>query len=124
MRLAALHPHTEAQWFFDSQLAMSRMELYKLAIRRNDKGQVERDLIFPQLHLKRALGQITGQISGRSLVTADGLPVNDWLVPESINTVLIDETIFYLPSPITPLNWAKASLEMALFRLEKLMSSI
>lgn len=119
VRLEALIPHTEAQWFFDSQLAMARLELRKLALQRKDHHQAQQDLMMAVLHLKRALGQITGQISGRPLITADGLPIKDWQIPESINTVVIEGRPFYLPSPITPLNWAKASLELALFRLEE-----
>jgi hypothetical protein len=119
-RLAALIPHTEAQWFFDSYLAMARIELYKLALKQNNKAQAEQDMVFAQLHLKRALGQITGQINNRVLLAADGLPVKDWLTPESINTVFIDGKTYYLPSPITPLNWAKAALDMGMFRLEQI----
>jgi len=41
------------------------------------------------------------------------------LTPESINTIEIDGKKFLLPSPIVPLNWAKAALSMALNRYEQ-----
>lgn len=66
------------------------------------------------IHIKRSLGQITGKT-----LTADGKPVDAWLTPESINTVVLDGSEHYLPSPISPLNWAKAALSMALRDYEK-----
>lgn len=121
-RLEALIPHTEAQWFFDSQLAMARLELRKFALKRGDQRQAHQDLVFAQIHLKRALGQITGHWGSKGLITADGLPIKDWQIPESINTVVIEGRQYLLPSPITPLNWAKASLEMALNRMIEAMN--
>lgn len=123
LRLEALLPNTEAQWFFDSQMAMARLELCSIAQLRKDRVQAEQDLLLAQLHIKRALGQITGSFGKMPLITADGRAVRPWLIPESINSVVIDGNTFYLPSPITPLNWAKASLDMALQRLETLMPS-
>ena len=67
------------------------------------------------IHLKRALGQITG----KNQITADGQPVKELLVPESINTVIVGGQSFLLASPITPLNWAKASLRIALEKFEE-----
>jgi len=72
------------------------------------------DMHLAAIHIKRALGQITAKG-----ITADGKPVDAWLVPESINTVVIDGRKYYLPSPIAPLNWAKATLMMALREYEK-----
>jgi hypothetical protein len=123
IRLAALIPQTEAQWFFDTYLAMARLELYHLAVKRNDKIQAKQDLISAQLYVKRALGQITGTMDQRTLLAADGLPVKNFLTPESINTLVIEGKNLYLPSPIVPLNWAKASLDMVLYRLEKVMAA-
>ena len=113
-RLANLMPDSEAQWFFDSKLAMIRTHL---AEHEKDPVLKEQDIFFAQIHLKRALGQVTGNF-GKGLITADGKPVADWKVPESINTVKIDKVFYYLPSPITPLNWAKASLSMAMDRIK------
>ena len=50
------------------------------------------------------------------------MPVNAWLSPESINTVVMDGRRPYLPLPIAPLNWAKAALAMALRDYEKAVS--
>ena len=69
------------------------------------------------IHIKRSLGQITGKG-----ITADGKPVDAWMAPESINTVVIDGREQYLPSPIAQLNWAKAALAMALRGYEKAMT--
>ncbi len=113
-RLANLIPGSEAQWFFDSKLAMIRAHL---AEQEKDPILREQDIFFAQVHLKRAIGQITGS----NQITADGKAIKKWLVPESINTVKINNVYHYLPSPITPLNWAKASLSMALDRVRPLV---
>ncbi|WP_067518929.1 glycoside hydrolase family 15 protein [Endozoicomonas ascidiicola] len=117
-RLANLIPDTEAQWFFDSKLAMIRAHL---AEGEKDKLLQLQDVFFAQVHLKRALGQVTGSYGKAGLIAADGNSVADWKVPESINSVKIGDELHYLPSPITPLNWAKASLSMALGRVEFLL---
>jgi hypothetical protein len=106
-RLSQLPAHTEAQWFFDSLLALARLHLAEITKDPNLRAQ---DLHAAAVHLKRALGQITGP----GLIAADGKPVRPWQAPESINTVILEGKEHFLPSPITPLNWAKASLDMAL----------
>ena len=110
-RLSKLIPDTEAEWFFDSFVALSYLRLAEIT--KNTKLK-EEDLHFAVVHLKRALGQITGKS-----IASDGKSVRPWQTPESINTVVIDDHRYYLPSPITPLNWAKASLSMALKEYEK-----
>lgn len=110
-RLGRLIPNTEAQWFFDSMIAMARIRLAGLT---TDSERRRIDMHLAAIHIKRALGQITG----RGL-TADGKNVDAWLAPESVNTVVIDGREYYLPSPIAPLNWAKAALSMALRDYEK-----
>jgi hypothetical protein len=85
----------------------------------DDPSQKRQDIHLATIHLKRALGQITGSFERGRLVAADGTKVDDFLSPESINTVVIDEKTYLLPSPIVPLNWAKASLGMALNRYER-----
>lgn len=122
-RLEKLPPGTEAQWFFDSKLALMRLELRKFALKRKDHQQAEQDLTLASLHIKRALGQMTGHRGDRLLVTADGRPVKDWLLPESINTVLMDGKVYLLPSPIAPLNWAKASMSLALHRMSEALNT-
>jgi hypothetical protein len=105
-RLDKLIPNTEAQWFFDSLIAMARIHLARVT---TDPERRLIDMHLAAIHIKRALGQITAKG-----ITADGKPVDAWLAPESINTVAIDGREYYLPSPIAPLNWAKAALAMAL----------
>lgn len=105
-RLSKLIPNTEAEWFFDSLIAMARIRLARIT---TDPERRQIDMHLAAIHIKRALGQITGEG-----ITADGKPVEAWLAPESINTVVIDGQKHYLPSPIAPLNWAKAALSMAL----------
>ena len=110
-RLSKLIPNTEAEWFFDSLIAMARIHLASVT---EDPELRRIDMYRAAIHIKRALGQITGKA-----ITADGKPVDAWLTPESINTVVIDGREHYLPSPIAPLNWAKAALAMALRDYEK-----
>jgi len=70
------------------------------------------------VHLKRALGQLTGSFDGGSVLAANGDVLDPLLPPESINTVIMGRRSHWLPSPITPLNWARATLDMALRRFE------
>ena len=106
-RFSTLMPNTEAQWFFDSKLSWIRIELSKMS---KDPAQIRIDKKLAATHLKRAVGQITG----KNQISADGKAVAEMLVPESINTVVIDGKHYYLASPITPLNWAKAGLRIAI----------
>ena len=115
-RFKNLIPHTEAQWFFDSMLVLTRLYLASIT---NDPVQRKEDIHLATIHLKRALGQLTGNSNGAELITADGSVVRPFLTPESINTVVFDDKKFLLPSPIVPLNWAKAALSMALNRYEQ-----
>jgi hypothetical protein len=53
------------------------------------------------------------------MVSADGKPVGPDLLPESYNRIVArhdDGKVFTwaVPSPIAPLNWAKASLTLCL----------
>ena len=117
-RLRKFIPNSEAQWFFDSKLAIMRAKLSRMTKDRQQKAQ---DLALAKIHFKRALGQITGEHNGVKLITADGATVKPWLLPESINTIVIDGKRSYLPSPITPLNWAKAGLIMALAEMKRVL---
>ncbi len=105
-RLSQLLPNTEAQWFFDSLSCLARLYM---AEHTSNAGLRKQDLHFAAIHLKRALGQITGPA-----LAADGQPVRSWQAPESINTVVLGGRRILVPSPITPLNWAKAALDLAL----------
>lgn len=112
-RLGHLIPDTEAQWFFDSLLVLVRLHLAEIT----DSQELRReDIHAAKVHLKRALGQLTG-----NTLTADGNPVDPMNLPESINTVVIDGHAYHLPSPIVPLNWSKAAMRMAIRQYEKVV---
>ncbi|NPU84464.1 MAG: hypothetical protein HPY65_08230 [Syntrophaceae bacterium] len=111
-----LIPGTEAQWFFDSLLSLARLQL--AAMSRDGKRR-ERDRFLAVVHLKRALGQLTGSFGGNPVLAANGEILEPLLPPESINTLMIGGRVHWLPSPITPLNWARAALSMALRRCEQ-----
>ncbi len=111
-RLSTLLPNSEAQWFFDSLAALSWLHISQVTEEPRLKSQ---DLHRAKIHIKRALGQLTGP----DQIAADGKPVREWMAPESINTVIIEGKTHFLASPITPLNWAKAALDMALREFER-----
>ncbi len=111
----SLIPGTEAQWFFDSILALARLQLASTA---RDGRRRDQDCFLAMVHLKRALGQLTGSFDGGSVLAANGDVLDPLLPPESINTVIMGRRSHWLPSPITPLNWARATLDMALRRFE------
>lgn len=117
-RFKNLIPHTEAQWFFDSKLALIHIQNYQSTL---DPVLKDQSKFLAMLHFKRALGQLTGKFDAKEILAADGKPVRDLQVPESINTVILNGKHYYLPSPITPLNWAKASLQLALLELEGIL---
>ena len=75
----------------------------------------ERQLEF----FNRALGQITGGTKRNPQLGADGNPVPPFSLPESYNTIIKANSQYFAPSPIVPLNWAKASLWLALEELSK-----
>lgn len=102
---------SEAQWFFDSWYSKIMGLMYKES--RNKSYYFEEIKFF-----NRALGQITGGDEKQGKVLgADGRPVPSMSLPESYNTIIAGKSRFFAPSPITPLNWAKASLIMALDQL-------
>ncbi len=108
-------PHRQpcdAQWFFDSCFADL---YYRLSIMEKDKTAKAYYLKHGDIHLKRALAQLTGP----NTIAANGDPLEALQLPESINTVF---DFYYnlrpLPSPICPLSWSKASMQMALARAE------
>jgi hypothetical protein len=95
-------PATEAQWFFDSWISKCYGLFYKESNLAADRAEQIR-------FFNRALGQATaGKVRG-----ADGAYVPELAFPESYNTVALDHSQFFVPSPITPLNWAKASYLLA-----------
>ncbi len=109
-------PHKQpydAQWFFDSCFADL---YYHLSMMEKDKNAKTYYLKHGDIHLKRALAQLTGPRTYAS----NGEALEALQTPESINTVFDS---YYplrpLPSPICPLSWAKASLQMALARAQR-----
>ena len=116
-RHAHFIPHTEAQWFFDSLLAQARLHLAAIT---GTEGMRQNDIHRAALHLKRALGQLTGNLSDAPLIAADGTAIAPDILPESINTILVSGKRYLLPSPIAPLNWSKAALSMALTRFARI----
>ncbi len=102
-------PGTEAQWFFDSWVSRCFGVLYQ------DSGE-EADFKKQVLYFNRALCQITGNED----LGADGKPVASFSLPESYNTLVgADGKRRLVPSPITPLNWSKACLTLALESLKQ-----
>lgn len=108
-------PHQQpddAQWFFDACFADL---YYRLSMLQQDKQVRAYYLKHGDIHLKRALGQLTGPDSTAS----NGAALEALQTPESINTVFDGAgSMRPLPSPICPLSWAKASLQMAIARAQ------
>jgi hypothetical protein len=104
---------SEAQWFFDSWAGLCALEVYK------ESGENE-FLEYALIHFNRSLAQIT--YSGdEATLGADNVPVVKNAFPESYNQVISSENErFYVPSPITPLNWAKASFNLLLSALKEI----
>jgi hypothetical protein len=104
---------TEAEWFFDSWYA-----LCCLRVAAADTDEAGADLRGRAVrHLSRAFAQITGE----GMYSADGKPVPAGVPPESYNHVVSRDRreIWPAPSPIAPLNWAKASLTLMLAEFMK-----
>jgi hypothetical protein len=106
-------PDTEAEWFFDSWISICFGLLYQVSGERAD-------LDLQTTHFNRALCQLTGDDD----LGADGNPVEEFSLPESYNTVVQNGERAYAPSPITPLNWSKASLALALRTLRSSLQSL
>ncbi|EJJ0330529.1 hypothetical protein NHK04_004760, partial [Escherichia coli] len=94
---------TEAQWFFDSWYGIAALKIFH---------ETRDSLYFEEAtkHLNRSLAQITGY----HVFGADGKYVASLALPESYNFLKKDSITKEFPSPITPLNWAKASLTILL----------
>jgi hypothetical protein len=99
---------TEAQWFFDSWLSTAYGVLFEET--RDESFRVAQSRFF-----NRAVAQLTDD----SVSGADGQPVPPFALPESYNTLVNGSTREFVPSPITPLNWAKCSLRVAMAALAK-----
>ena len=103
---------SEAQWFFDSWYSIAAGLVYQASGKRADRSlQLE--------HFNRALGQITGAKSGDLVRGADGARVPALSLPESYNVIVVGARRYFVPSPIVPLNWAKACLTLAELQLKQ-----
>lgn len=98
-------PGSEAQWFFDSWCAVAWLRIHR-------DSSSETDLYRAMKHANRAFGQITGGTAEHPLPGADGLPAPAFSLPESYNLIVNGNEMLPAPSPITPLNWAKASMTL------------
>jgi len=100
---------TEAQWFFDSWYSIATAGMAK---RYKDAHFAATSTRF----LNRALAQITGGTPESPVLGADGKPVPRLALPESYNTIVDPHSKDRAdaPSPVTPLNWAKAAMRLAL----------
>lgn len=101
----------DAQWFFDSCFADL---YYHLSMMEEESLAKAYYLKTGDIHLKRALAQLTGL----NAYAANGASLEPLQLPESINTVESSGKTVSLPSPISPLSWAKASMQMALTRAQ------
>lgn len=104
-------PDTEAEWFFDSWFALCALLLYE----ETDEPEF---VAIATRHLNRALGQLTGE----GMLLADGQRGPAAAFPESYNFLVKDGEAFAAPSPICPLNWAKASLTLALKAFKRVLA--
>lgn len=109
-RLETFIPFTEAQWFFDSWYATASALLYQES---RDKFYLNEAVQF----MNRSLAQITG----KGMKGADGAPVPPDALPESTNFLVSGSRMQPVPSPITPLNWARASMTLMFNTLEPLL---
>ena len=102
----------DAQWFFDSILAGI---YYNLSVMNVSRIKQEYFLTQGDIHLKRALGQLTAP----SAIAANGEKLPALCLPESINTVSAQNYLFKpIPSPICPLGWSTAAMRIALEKAE------
>jgi len=96
-------PGTEAQWFFDSWYAKAALMVYK-----------ETKNPHYQALAVRSMNRAVAQITGKNMIGANGKPVASQALPESYNFIADKGELWESPSPITPLNWSKASMTLML----------
>ena len=103
----------DAQWFFDSNFSQI---YYNLALLEKDVHVQNYYVRKGDHHLKRALGQLTGE----DTYASNGEKLKPLQLPESINTVRMADGDFQpMPSLICPLSWAVAAMQMALESAER-----
>jgi hypothetical protein len=98
---------TEAQWFFTSWYAKAWMMLYK---ETHNPDYFNEAMRFANM----SFGQITGSNDGDAIFAADGKRITEFALPESYNFIIGSERLLDIASPITPLNWSKASMTLML----------
>ncbi|CAK7192185.1 hypothetical protein COMNV_00370 [Commensalibacter sp. Nvir] len=111
-RLKQFVPGSEAQWFFDSWYAKSALIVYK----------ENRNPYYWALAV-RSMNRALSQITGEYMKGADGQPVQGNSLPESYNFIAHKGQLWESPSPITPLNWSKASMTLMFHEFSKILIS-
>jgi hypothetical protein len=133
-------PGTEAEWFFDSWYAKCLLivaneianQTSSVPSRTNPSPRLPADPASAARALRRDavkhLNRAFGQITGEGMYAADGRPVPAMAPPESVGHILAPPApsdapgeSWPAPSPIAPLNWARASLTTALGELAALV---
>jgi hypothetical protein len=131
-------PGTEAEWFFDSWYAKCCL-IVAAEIERTGEGApagLTKDPDALRADAVKSLNRAFGQITAEGMYSADGKPVQPMVPPESYNHIVAQDAgesgrgasdgessrgagkgereSWPAPSPIAPLNWAKASLTLML----------
>jgi hypothetical protein len=122
-------PGTEAEWFFDSWYAKCCLivagEIESIGSDAPSEYAARSDAL--RADAVKSLNRAFGQITGDGMCSADGNPVPPMAPPESYNHIVATDCCasghslsigecesWPTPSPIAPLNWAKASLTLML----------
>lgn len=98
--------NTEAEWFFDSWYALASLIVYNESAESKYLNQAVKSM-------NRSLSQITQ----KNMIGADGRVVPANALPESYNFIYFEGKFIAAPSPIIPLNWAKSSMTLMLYRM-------
>jgi hypothetical protein len=122
-------PGTEAEWFFDSWYAKCCLIVAE-EMEETGRDAPAESVASPdtlRANAVKSLNRAFGQITGDGMCSADGKPVPPLATPESYNHIVAPGTneggrvaatgereSWPAPSPIAPLNWAKASLTLML----------
>jgi hypothetical protein len=120
-------PGTEAEWFFDSWYAKCCL-IVADDIEKSISAELAADPGALRADAVKSLNRAFGQITGEGMFSADGERVPPMVPPESYNHIVAptglaagglesvadERESWPAPSPIAPLNWAKASLTLML----------
>lgn len=105
-RQEAFVENTEAQWFFDSWIALAALKIYQ-------ETKDHSDFALALDHFYRGLTQATDS----GYFAANGRMIDEMEFPESYNFIIKDDRKYLVPSAVTPLNWAKACQTLAIYEL-------